>query len=72
MEFNVKSGAVDKQKTACLIIGVQKTSQLPAVKSIDTLTKGLLSSIIKRGTYHFSQVKPCYSIIFLEPSVKDC
>ncbi|MDP0562261.1 MAG: leucyl aminopeptidase [Candidatus Endonucleobacter sp. (ex Gigantidas childressi)] len=57
MEFNVKSGAVDKQKTDCLIIGVQKTGQLPSFKSINTLTKGLLASIIKQGDISFKPGK---------------
>ena len=53
MEFVVKSGAADKQKTACMIVGVQKASQLPAAKSIDTLTEGFLASTIKRGDMTF-------------------
>ncbi len=53
MEFVVKSGAAEKQKTACLIVGVQKKSQLPAAKSIDTLSNGYLANVIKQGDLQF-------------------
>ena len=53
MEFIVKSGDPDKQKTACLISAAQKASQLPTFKSIDALTDGFLASTIKKGDLSF-------------------
>ncbi|WP_263078704.1 leucyl aminopeptidase [Endozoicomonas sp. Mp262] len=60
MEFVVKSGAAEKQKTACLIVGVQKTSQLPAMQAMDTLSNGYLTGLIKRGDITF---KPGHSLL---------
>ncbi len=49
MEFVVKSVTADKQKTACLVVGIQKSGLLPAAQSIDTITNGLLTTLLKRG-----------------------
>ena len=50
MEFNVKSGSPEKQRTACLIIGVSQPRKLSrAGKLIDKISDGFLSTIIRRG-----------------------
>ncbi|MBC8212334.1 MAG: leucyl aminopeptidase [Gammaproteobacteria bacterium] len=50
MEFNVKSGNPEKQRTACLIIGVSQPRKLSrAGKLIDKMSDGFLSTIIRRG-----------------------
>jgi leucyl aminopeptidase len=50
MEFNVKSGNPEKQRTACLIIGVSQPRKLSrAGKMIDSISDGYLSTIIRRG-----------------------
>jgi leucyl aminopeptidase len=50
MEFNVKSGNPEKQRTACLIIGVSQPRKLSrAGKLIDQISDGYLSTIIRRG-----------------------
>jgi len=50
MEFSVKSGNPEKQRTACLIIGVSQPRKLSrAGKQIDQLSDGQLSTIIRRG-----------------------
>ena len=50
MEFSVKSGNPEKQRTACLIIGVSQPRKLSrAGKQIDQLSNGQLSTIIRRG-----------------------
>jgi leucyl aminopeptidase len=50
MEFNVKSGNPEKQRTACLIIGVSQPRKLSrAGKLIDSISDGYLSTIIRRG-----------------------
>lgn len=49
MEFIVKSGAIEKQKTALLVFSVDKASLSSASAAIDTLSKGVVSSVLKRG-----------------------
>ena len=50
MEFNVKSGNPEKQRTACLIITVSQQRKLStAGEMIDRASKGFLSTIIRRG-----------------------
>ncbi len=50
MEFNVKSGNPEKQRTACLIIGVSQPRKLSrAGQQIDRISDGYLSTVIRRG-----------------------
>ncbi len=50
MDFNIKSGNPEKQRTACLVVGVFESRRLsPAAKAIDTASKKQLSNILKSG-----------------------
>ncbi len=50
MEFNVKSGHPEKQRTACVVIGVYEPRRLSDVgKRLDEISDGYLSTIIRRG-----------------------
>jgi len=50
MEFCVKSGNSDKQRTACLIVGVFEPRRLSmAAEKLDNITDGFLSSLLRRG-----------------------
>ena len=49
MEFVVKSGAPEKQKTACLVVGTHKKVETKPATKLDSLSDGLISSLIKRG-----------------------
>ncbi len=50
MEFNVKSGHPEKQRTACVVVGVYEPRRLSEVaKQIDEVSDGHLSSILRRG-----------------------
>ncbi|TCO83764.1 aminopeptidase A [Plasticicumulans lactativorans] len=50
MEFSVKSGNPEKQRTACLIIGVYESRRLsPAAEQFDAATDGFLSNLLRRG-----------------------
>ncbi|MEE8262860.1 MAG: M17 family peptidase N-terminal domain-containing protein, partial [Gammaproteobacteria bacterium] len=50
MEFTVKSGSPEKQRTACVVAGVFEPRRLSqAAKAIDTASKGFLSNLIRRG-----------------------
>jgi leucyl aminopeptidase len=50
MEFLVKSGDPEKQRTACIVLGVYEGRKLsePA-KRVDEISNGCLSAILKRG-----------------------
>ncbi|WP_257284133.1 leucyl aminopeptidase [Endozoicomonas sp. SESOKO1] len=62
MEFVVKSGAAEKQKTACLIIGVHKKTLPSSATAIDSITEGYLAEVLKRGDLEF---KPGHSLMLL-------
>ncbi|AOE50278.1 leucyl aminopeptidase [Kangiella sediminilitoris] len=50
MEFFVKSGNPEKQKTGCLIVGVFESRKLStAAQQIDDISEGYINSIVKRG-----------------------
>jgi leucyl aminopeptidase len=50
MDFNIKSGNPEKQRTACVIVGIFESRRLsPAAKAIDTVSKKYLSNLIRRG-----------------------
>ena len=50
MEFNVKSGSPEKQRTACVVVGVFEPRRLtPAAQKLDDATDGYISSLIRRG-----------------------
>ena len=50
MDFSIKSGSPEKQRTACVIVGIFSTRRLsnPA-KTIDIASKQHLSALIRRG-----------------------
>lgn len=50
MEFTVKSGNPEKQRTACLILGVYEPRRLSsAAEQLDSATDHYLSNILRRG-----------------------
>lgn len=50
MEFFVKSGNPEKQKTGCLIVGVFESRKLSApAQQIDDISDGYINAIVKRG-----------------------
>jgi len=50
MEFSVKSGHSEKQRTACIVIGVFEPRRLStSAEHLDKITDGYLSSLIRRG-----------------------
>ncbi|HSR62853.1 MAG TPA: leucyl aminopeptidase [Gammaproteobacteria bacterium] len=50
MEFLIKSGNPEKQRTACLVVGVFERRKLsPAAKAIDDASKKFLSNLLRRG-----------------------
>lgn len=50
MEFSIKSGNPEKQRTACLIVGIHETRKLShAAKAIDDVSKKYISNLLRRG-----------------------
>lgn len=50
MEFNIKSGHPEKQRTACVVVGIYEPRRLSEVaKQIDDVSDGHISSILRRG-----------------------
>lgn len=50
MEFGVKSGSPEKQRSACLVVGVYEPRRLtPIAEQIDEISEGYISNLIRRG-----------------------
>ena len=50
MEFSVKSGNPEKQRTACVVVAVYEPRRLsPAAEQLDQASKGFISNLIRRG-----------------------
>ncbi len=50
MEFSVKSGSPEKQRTACVVVGVYEPRRLsPSAQRLDDLSDGYISSLLRRG-----------------------
>ncbi len=50
MEFSVKSGNPEKQRTACLVVGVYERRRMSAAaQSLDTAAGGFIGNLLRRG-----------------------
>ncbi|HEY5716550.1 MAG TPA: leucyl aminopeptidase [Psychromonas sp.] len=50
MEFFVKSGSPEKQRSACIVVGVFEPRRLsPAGEQLDEISAGYLSTLLRRG-----------------------
>lgn len=50
MEFSIKSGSPEKQRTACVVVGVFESRKLSLPgELLDNATRGYLSDLIRRG-----------------------
>ncbi len=50
MEFTAKSGNPEKQRTACIVVGVFEPRRLsPAAERLDQVSDGFISNLIRRG-----------------------
>lgn len=50
MEFGVKSGSPEKQRSACIVVGIFEPRRLSAVaEQLDRVSDGYLSSLLRRG-----------------------
>ena len=52
MEFSIKSGNPEKQRTACVVVGVFEGRRLTApAQAIDRASRGALADVMKRGDH---------------------
>lgn len=50
MEFSVKSGSPEKQRSACIVVGVFEPRRLtPVAEQLDEISNGYISGLIRRG-----------------------
>jgi len=50
MEFNIKSGSPEKQRVACVIVGVYEARKLSfAADLLDRISNGFISDVLRRG-----------------------
>lgn len=50
MEFSVKSGSPEKQRSACIVVGVFEPRRLTAVaEQLDEISEGYISNLLRRG-----------------------
>jgi leucyl aminopeptidase len=50
MEFSIKNGTPEKQRSDCVIVGVYESRKLSnAAQAIDNASTGYLANILKRG-----------------------
>ena len=50
MEFNVKSGSPEKQRSACIVVGVFEPRRLsPIAEQLDKISEGYISNLLRRG-----------------------
>ncbi len=50
MEFSVKSGSPEKQRSACIVVGVYEPRRLsPIAEQLDQISDGYISNLLRRG-----------------------
>ena len=50
MEFTIKSGEPQRQRSACIVVGIHEALRLSeAAQQLDTASKGYLTDLLKRG-----------------------
>ncbi|MFC0308578.1 leucyl aminopeptidase [Gallibacterium trehalosifermentans] len=50
MEFSVKNGSIEKQRTACLVVGVFEPRRLSSsAEQLDNISEGYISALLRRG-----------------------
>lgn len=50
MEFNVKSGSPEKQRSACIVVGVYEPRRLSGVaEQLDDISEGYITNLLRRG-----------------------
>ena len=70
MEFSVKSGNPEKQRTACLVLGIYESRRLtPSAEQLDAACGGYLGSLLRRGDL---EGKPGQSLLLFNVPEAPC
>ena len=70
MEYAVKSGNPEKQRTACLVLGVYQSRRLtPAAEQLDAVCGGYLGVLLRRGDL---EGKPGQSLLLFDVPEAQC
>lgn len=65
MEFSVKSGSPEKQRSACIVVGVFEPRRLsPIAEQLDKISDGYISSLLRRGSWKEKQDRHSCCIMF--------
>ncbi len=61
MEFSVKSGSPEKQRSACIVVGVFEPRRLsPIAEQLDKISDGYISALLRRGELEGKPGQTCY------------
>ena len=71
MEFSVKSGSPEKQRSACIVVGVFEPRRLSPVEQLDKISDGYISSLLRRGDLEGKQGR-CYFCIKYQVYCQTC
>lgn len=65
MEFSVKSGSPEKQRSACIVVGVFEPRRLsPIAEQLDKISDGYISALLRRGELEGKPGRRCYCTMF--------
>lgn len=66
MEFSVKSGSPEKQRSACIVVGVFEPRRLsPIAEQLDKISDGYISALLRRGELEGKPGQTCCCTMFL-------
>ncbi|RMG30487.1 MAG: leucyl aminopeptidase [Gammaproteobacteria bacterium] len=66
MEYSVKSGSPEKQRTAALVVGIHERRKMtPAARALDAATGGAIAQVLRRGDM---DGKPGTTLLLHQPS----
>ena len=68
MEFSVKSGSPEKQRSACIVVGVFEPRRLsPIAEQLDKISDGYISALLRRGELEGNRADivaaPCSNVL---------
>lgn len=65
MEFSVKSGSPEKQRSACIVVGVFEPRRLsPIAEQLDKISDGYISALLRRGELEENRGRHCCCTMF--------
>ncbi len=65
MEFSVKSGSPEKQRSACIVVGVYEPRRLSGIaEQLDKISEGYISNLLRRGDLEGKPGRCCSCIMY--------